>query len=156
MDKEIKFKKVRLIYIIGALLIFPTILVIINFVAMETIPIIFKIILYLTMGYGAYISWTAFRTNKKKAWLLICIFCLSIFFNLVVRTSIKAIFHERYEKNTKSYMVDKNGKKIETENININVPIFQILLVIGLYYLAKDERKKIKREQNISNIEVKL
>jgi heme/copper-type cytochrome/quinol oxidase subunit 2 len=106
-----------------------------------TVSIIFKIILYLTMGYGAYVSWTAFRSNKNKAWLLICIFCLSIFFALAVRTGIKAIFHERYEKNAKTYIVDKDGKKIETKKLTINFPIFQILLVIGLSYLAKDEIK---------------
>ena len=119
---------------------------------METISTIFKIILYLTMAYGAYISWTAFRINKNKAWLLICIFCLSIFFAFLVRTSIKAIFHERYEKNKKIYLVDQNGKKTETEykSLNINFPIFQILLVIGLSFLAKDERKKNKIMTNHS------
>jgi len=108
---------------------------------METVPIILKIINYLIMGCGAYISWMAFRASKKKAWLLICIFCLSIFFALVARTSIKTIFHERFEKNTKTYMLDQNSKKIERKNITISFPIFQLLLVIGLYYLAKDEIK---------------
>ena len=117
---------------------------------METISIIFKIILYLTMGCGAYISWIAFRASKKKAWLLIWIFCLSIFFALAVRTSIKTIFHERIEKNTKTYLVDKNDTKIEHKDINISFPIFQILLVIGLYYLAKDEVKKSKIQINHS------
>ena len=123
---------------------------------MTTISIIFKIILYLTMGYGAYISWMAFRANKNKAWLLICIFCLSIFFTFIVRTSINAIFHERIEKNNKSYLVDKSGNKIEVKKVTINFPIFNILLVIGLYYLAKDEIKKNKLKHNIGNIETEL
>jgi hypothetical protein len=120
---------------------------------MMTVNIILKIILYLTMGYGAYVCWSAFRSSKKKAWLLICIFCLSIFFALAVRASVKVIFHEHYERNRKTekmYIVGEDGEKIEIkhETLNINLPIFQILLVIGLSFLAEDEIKRNKSEQN--------
>ena len=135
-------KKVRLIYVIGIFLTFLIISLMIKYMSVVTIPIIFKVINYLIMGYGAYVSYTAFRASKRKAWLLICTFCLSIFFTLAVRTCIKTIFHEHYEKDTKTYMIDQNGTKIEHKVLTINFPIFQILLVIGLYYLAKDEIKK--------------
>ena len=116
---------------------------------MMTVNIILKIILYLTMGYGAYVCWSAFRSSKKKAWLLICIFCLSIFFALAVRTGVKVIFHENYERNRKAekmYIVREDAGKIEIkhETLNINLPIFQILLVIGLSFLAEDEIKRNK------------
>lgn len=114
---------------------------------MVMIPIILKILLYLTMGYGAYVCWVAFRVSKKNAWLLICISCLSIFFALAVKTGIKAIFNVHNERNKKTetkYIVRDNGNKIEVQhtNVSVHLPIFQILLVLGLYSLAKDEIKR--------------
>jgi len=142
MKKDVN--RVNIIYIIGIFLIFLFITLIIKSMSIVTITIIFKVISYLIMGYGAYISWAAFKASKKKAWILICIFCLSIFFVLVVRVGIKAIFHERYEKSTNTYILNPNGSKIKKQELTINFPIFQILLIIGLYYLAKDEIEKKK------------
>ena len=118
---------------------------------MDIMIIIFETMSYLIMGYGVYVCWTAYRASKKKAWLLLCIFCFTPFFTFGVRTSIKAIFHEQYQKNKQNrYTVDKDGIKTQYSQKTLNVPIMNLLLVIGLSFLAEEEIKRKNSEQKNS------
>jgi hypothetical protein len=119
---------------------------------MNIVTIVFKIIPYLIMGYGVYVCWSAFRANKKTAWLLICIFCLYPFITLGFRTGIRAIFSEQYQHNQhSSHIIGENGEKIKHEEYVLSFPIMQILLVIGLSFLAEEEIKRKKSQQIASS-----
>ena len=115
---------------------------------MDIMIIIFETMSYVIMGYGVYVCWSAYRASKKKAWLLLCIFCFTPFFAFGVRTSIKAIFHEQYKRNQQETKIER---RIQHKEYKVNFPIMDLLLVVALSFLAEEEIKRRKNQNEVAS-----
>lgn len=114
---------------------------------MTIFAVILDLSYYLIMGYGVYVCCRGFRAGKRKAWLLIAVFCFSSFLMLGMRQASKLMYRgqERYTEQHHQAGTDAEGSRVNM--IGWQLPVFPLLLVVGLSFLAGDE---IKRKGNQS------
>jgi len=107
-----------------------------------TAAIACQIAYYLIMAYGVYACRRAYRSSRKKAWLLVGIFCLSPFFVFGMRQLSQAMYRYARSRPQQEQIMGENGQIIPVKTISVGLPIFPLLLVAGLSLLAEDESRR--------------
>jgi hypothetical protein len=114
---------------------------------MSIIAIACQVAYYLIMAYGVYVCWRAYASSKKKAWLLVGIFCLSAFIGLGMQQLSKAMYRNARSQPQQEQIMGEDGQLIPAKTTAISLPIFPLLLVAGLSLLAEDEIKGNRKAQ---------
>ena len=111
---------------------------------MTVVSIILRILWYLIFGYGVFVCVSAYRASKKRAWLLIALFCLSPFIIFALnktKNAMRAPIRTRQPiRAHKAYI----AQAMIVRHIIYKLPILQICLVVGLSILAEEEIKRNK------------
>jgi hypothetical protein len=105
---------------------------------MNILSLAFRVLYYLIMGYGVYVCWSAFRTSRKRAWLLVGSFCFSAFLYLGIRQIGIAVYGAP-KKRQEEHVLAADGRRVPVRTVRYSLPIFQFLLVAGLASLARDQ-----------------
>jgi len=109
---------------------------------MSTIAAILRVAYYVIMAYGVYVSWQAFRVGRKKAWLYVGVFCLSAFLGLLAGAARSLLYQEAQVDTQYEHLTAQGDEVVPVKTISVNLPIFPLLLVVGLSLLAEEEIKK--------------
>jgi hypothetical protein len=108
-------------------------------------PAIFQVYGWLLFSVGIAVCGWAFKKTKIKAYLLVGLFFLSPFFNAGMRQVSYWIHKEEYEKlreekNREFQEMRARGEPVQIED-QINLPVFETFLVLGLLLVAKSQIK---------------
>ena len=122
----------------------------IGYDVMNLISLFFHYSHYLILIYGFYICVRAYSESKRKAWLLIGVYCISFLFIFGINILSRAIHrkelahHRSMDSMIHSTSTVQDAKDITNKEYPIRIPFFDLALVAGLRRLARDtsaERK---------------
>jgi len=109
---------------------------------MSTVAAILRVVYYLMMVYAVYLCWQAFRASRRKAWLLIGAFCLSAFLGIAAATARALVYQEAQVDTQYQHLTGEDAEVTPVKTTSLELPIFPLLLVIGLSLLAEEEIKR--------------